>query len=147
PRMNPFRSVGARLSLALVVVVALALAVVYVALVPTLERRLVGAKVSQLRRAADALPPQLATSDLLLEDFVTNVQSSVNARVVVFDVLSRAPLELLPTADSLQGKNAADVSNDSIARLAYERRRPASGTVARGDEHFAEAAVPIQGQA
>ena len=46
--MNPFRSVGARLSLALAVVVAGALAVVWVALVPSLERRLVDAKLAQL---------------------------------------------------------------------------------------------------
>src|SRR5690242_11093852 len=142
--MNPFRSVGARLSLALVVVVALALAVVYVALVPTLERRLVDAKLSQLRRAAAAMPEQLATNDLPLEDFVTNASSSVNARVAVFGVLSRSPLTVLPAADSLQGKNAADLTGDPIATSAYEHQRVAGGTVERSHEEYAEAAVPVR---
>jgi len=143
--MNPLRSVGARLSLALVVVVALALAVVYVALVPTLQRRLVDAKLSQLRRAASALPSQLADSELAPQDFVTNVQSSVNARVVVFNILSRTPLTLAPVADSLEGKNASDVAQDPVATRAAARGRAESGSVTRGDEQYAEAAVPLPG--
>jgi hypothetical protein len=50
--MNPLRSVGARLSLALGVVVLAALAVVWVALVPTLERRLVAGRLSELAGSA-----------------------------------------------------------------------------------------------
>jgi len=43
-----FRSVGARLSFALVVVVAAALSIVYAGLVPILERNLVDSKIDQL---------------------------------------------------------------------------------------------------
>ncbi len=39
--MNPLRSVGARLSLALLLVVAMALGLVYLAVAPSLENRLV----------------------------------------------------------------------------------------------------------
>src|SRR5205823_4813919 len=45
--VRPFRSVGTRLTLALVLVVAGALGVVYVIVVPSLERNLVNAKLSQ----------------------------------------------------------------------------------------------------
>ena len=47
-----FRSVGARLSLALALVVAGALAVVWVALVPTLQHRLVNGRLSLLAQSA-----------------------------------------------------------------------------------------------
>ncbi len=54
--MNPLRSVGARLSLALVAVVAGALALVYVIVVPSLQQRLIDAKLNQLR----AVLPQIS---------------------------------------------------------------------------------------
>ena len=44
--MNPLRSVGARLSLALAFLVAGALGAVYLFVVPSLERNLVHAKLS-----------------------------------------------------------------------------------------------------
>src|SRR5205823_14531634 len=53
--VNPLRSVGARLSLALLVVVAGALGLVYAMVVPSLEDRLVQAKLSELKRAAPVL--------------------------------------------------------------------------------------------
>src|SRR5438045_9627555 len=81
--MTPCRSVGAPRSFALAVVVAAALAIVYVALVPTLERRLVNAKVAQLRSAAPGLRTQLAEADLTSVDFVTNAAVSANARVEI----------------------------------------------------------------
>jgi hypothetical protein len=43
--MNPLQSVGARLSLALLLVVAGALGFVYLIVVPSLENRLVHAKI------------------------------------------------------------------------------------------------------
>jgi len=142
--MNPFRSVGARLSFALAVVVAAALAIVYVALVPTLERRLVNAKVAQLRSAAPGLRTQLAEADLTSVDFVTNAAVSANARVVLFTPLTQSPRTLNVFADSLQGRNASDVENDPIALAASTSLAPRSGTVERGDERFAEAGVPVR---
>jgi hypothetical protein len=50
--MNPLRSVGARLSLALAVVVAGALAVVWIALVPSLEHCERAAEIVSRSRAA-----------------------------------------------------------------------------------------------
>ena len=59
--MSPFRSVGARLSFALAVVVIGALAIVWVALVPTLERRLEDGKLSELARSARAVSREAPT--------------------------------------------------------------------------------------
>ena len=143
PPINPFRSVGARLSLALAVVVAAALGIVYVALVPTLERRLVGAKVAQLRRAAPGLRQQLAADELAPEDFVTNAAASANARVVIFELLTESPRALSVFADSLGGRNSSDVASDPIALGASTSDAPRSGTVNRGEERYAEAAVPV----
>jgi signal transduction histidine kinase len=142
--MNPFRSVGARLSLALAVVVAAALAIVYVALVPTLERHLVNAKLQQLRRAAPGLRTQLSEADLTSVDFVTNAAASANARVVLFTPLTQSPRTLNVFADSMQGRNSSDVANDPIALAASTSLAPRSGTVHRGDEQYAEAAVPVR---
>jgi two-component system, OmpR family, sensor kinase len=143
PPINPFRSVGARLSLALAVVVAAALGIVYIALVPTLERRLVGAKVAQLKRAAPGLRQQLAADELAPEDFVTNAAASANARVVIFEPLTESPRALSVFADSLGGRNSSDVANDRIALAASMGDGPRSGTVDRGEERYAEAAVPV----
>jgi two-component system, OmpR family, sensor kinase len=124
--------------------VAAALAIVYVALVPTLERRLVDAKLSQLRRAASGLRTQLATAEVTPEDFATNAAASANARVVIFTPLTQSPRALNVFADSLQGRNAADIAGDRIALTASQRLELRSGTVDRGDERYAEAAVPVR---
>src|SRR5438445_518280 len=52
--MNPLRSVGARLGLALAVVVAGALVLVDLIVVPSLEKNLTNAKLTQLKEAAPA---------------------------------------------------------------------------------------------
>src|SRR4029077_3917375 len=52
--VSPFRSVGARLSLAFALVAAVALGVGYAIVVPQLERNLTQAKLDQLTRSAEA---------------------------------------------------------------------------------------------
>ncbi len=140
--MNPFRSVGARLSLALAVVVAAALAIVYLALVPSLERRLVDAKLSQLRRAAPSLREQYL-NDRFNPDFVSTAAASTNARVVLYRPLSLTPPALQEVDDSMEGRNAADISGDRFALAASVSGHERSGTVERGEERYAEVAVPL----
>ncbi|MFN2628414.1 MAG: HAMP domain-containing protein, partial [Gaiellaceae bacterium] len=124
-------------------VVAAALGIIYVALVPTLERRLVGAKVAQLRRAAPGLRKQLAAGELAPDDFVANAAASANARVVIFEPLNETPRALSVFADSLGARNSSDVANDPVALVVSKRGAPLSGTVDRGEERYAEAAVPV----
>ena len=89
--MNRLRSVGAKLSLALVLVVAGALALVYVGVVPLLEDNLVDAKLSQLERAAPSVAAQLPPNQYDYPDFLDAASGSTNARIVVFAVRGHCP--------------------------------------------------------
>ena len=69
-RQSWLSGVGARLGLALLVVLVGALALVYVIVVPSLERRLVNSRVSQLGRAAPGLARELPADPILLARFL-----------------------------------------------------------------------------
>jgi signal transduction histidine kinase len=138
--VNPLRSVGGRLALALLLVVAGALAIVYVVVVPSYERSLVDARVKGLEtalRTIIATPlPTNAWSDEWVEEEAAPI---ANARVVVFQRLGG---ELEPYSDSdPPGGSSRDVENDPIALQALDRGRGyARGTVTRRNQRFAEAA-------
>jgi signal transduction histidine kinase len=138
--VNPLKSVGARLSLALAVVVAAALALVDLIVVPSLERNLNNAKLAELRKAAPGIKaqiPSLASPNLDLQ--LQRAQKTANARVSVFTELD--PRTLLHMADSTG--LVSDLGQDPVAVQAARTLRRASGTVDRDDERFAEAALPI----
>jgi len=144
--VNPLRSVGARLSLALAAVVAGALGAVYLFVVPSLERNLVNAKLSQLERLAPRFRAQLLSRPFGVNnpDVIDNAASTANARVVLFYVLSPAPSPALQVVeDSRQGQSSADVESDSVALHAALTLEPRHGVVSRGDERYAEVAEPI----
>jgi two-component system, OmpR family, sensor kinase len=144
--VNPLRSVGARLSLALAVVVAGALGAVYLFVVPPLERNLVHAKLSQLRRVAPSLRQQLMHDPYGFNDpdFVQNAASTANARVVLFSILAPTPVPALQAVDdSNQGAPSDDVESDPIALRAATTLEAQHGTVSRGDERYAEVAEPL----
>jgi signal transduction histidine kinase len=143
-----FRSVGARLSLALLLVVAVALGVVYLAVVPSLESRLVNARVGQLKTAVRILAPQAAQpgNRVDLQDFVVSAASDTGTRVIAF-VVNQAggQISVSPWAESNQGGNSEDVSDDGIATRAAASGRLAGGIVSHGDSRWAEAAAPFLG--
>ena len=144
--MRFLRTVGARLSLALLLVVAVALGIVYVAVVPSLKSRLVNTRLSQLEEAALRLRSGPAENPIP-QDFVDTAGDSTGARVVLFESLA-APgtsSELIPFADSDQGRAPTDVQNDRIAKRAGETRRLQRGIVGHGDDRYAEVAVPALG--
>ncbi len=142
--MNPFRSVGARLTLALALLVAGALGVVYAIVVPSLEHNLIGAKVTQLRKAAPAVGHQLPKSPSSPDWPYTlaTLATSANARIVVYQVLTANPLSLTVFQDS-NPVSSSDVQNDSIAQEAFVTGRPVTGTVNRNEARYAEAAIPL----
>ena len=145
--MNPLRSVGAQLSLALAVLVAGSLGVVYLFVVPSLERNLVNAKLSQLEHVAPDLRQQLVNDQLGIHDpdFVGNASAAANARVVLFSTLASAPSPTLQAmADSRQGASSADVEDDPVALRAATTLQMQHGTLSRGDERFAEVALPVE---
>jgi signal transduction histidine kinase len=142
-----FRSVGTRLSLALLLVVAIALGIVYLAVVPSLENRLVNARVSQLQAATRRLVPQAQLQSADLQDFVITASRDTGARVMVF-IVSPIPHGLsvgAPMYESNLGQNSNDVTNDPIATRAAEKNRSQSGTLSRRDDRWAEAAAPFAG--
>jgi signal transduction histidine kinase len=130
--------VGARLSAALLLVLAGAFLIVYVAVVPSLERRLVDNRIDQLGRAALKLVPNVP-EPYLWNDWVGFTSRQQNARVVLWEY-TNAP-ELLVQADS--GVRSDVIDSDPIARRAGQTLNLETGTVERGGRRFGEAAVPV----
>jgi signal transduction histidine kinase len=146
--VNPFRSVGARLSLALVAVVALALVLVYVIVVPSLRSRLIEAKLNRMEKELPTVVAEIPLTEARA-NWVDNLErwsGRADARVVVYTILSAAngdrPSTLSVFRDS-SGVSSVDVSNDAIAVAAADSRRRRSGTVKHGDDEFAEIAQPV----
>ena len=131
-----------KIGLALFLVVVGALGIVYLAVVPQLESRLVDAKIRELERSAPSVVAQVERADPF-QDYanLTNFfASSLNARVVIFDRLNESAL--LPQADS-SGLRSGDVQRDPVALEAARTGLRASGRVTRGEREFAEVAVPV----
>jgi len=114
--MNAFRTVGARLSLALLGVVALVLGLVYLIVVPSLKSRLVDTRLNDLSRARNALFAEYERQPND-QDFYSNAAASTNARVLLLSVVSQSPTLLAPTQSSLPGRSASAFTNDPIATL------------------------------
>ena len=141
--MNPFRSVGARLSLALAVVVAGALAVVWVALVPTLQRKLVDGRLSLLVQSARQIQ-DLAVGTTVDQDFIDDAARTADASRAVYlhPITGSGVTTLLVLADSRQTASAQDVANDPVALRAAGSQTLQRGEVTRDGENFAEVAIP-----
>jgi signal transduction histidine kinase len=137
-----FRSVGARLSLALLAVVAAALAIVYAGLVPILERNLVDSKIDQLVPLGENLAARVPNDQTRWQIFVLDSAPSVNARVLIVEpVLEATDPVVFPQADS-QSTTAPSLV-DPIAVRAAQRNETASGRLERGGKPYAEAAIPL----
>lgn len=139
--MGAFRSVGARLSLALAVVVAGALAVVWIALVPTLHRNLVNGRLGLLAQSAQQIAREATTNDVN-QNFIDDAVHTADASRVVYMKPSGA--SLVPLLDSRRTVPSTDVSRDPIALRAAKGGKLARGTVSQNGETFAEVAVPDQ---
>jgi signal transduction histidine kinase len=144
-----FRSVGTRLSLALLLVVAAALGIVYLAVIPSLQSRLENGRVAQLAAATQHLVPE-ASDTLLPQDFVDTASHDVGARVMIFQT------SLIPGGSSV-GSPIADSSslqpshteptNDPTAMRALRSGELERGFVTQDEVHYAEAAIPYDGGA
>src|SRR5574342_519810 len=100
-----------RIALVLVGIVAGALGTAYLIVVPSLERRLVDARLGQLQEQAAPLARLLPEDTLLWQDRVDEFSVRTNARVVAFDVLSTNQPALAVVADS-QTRSSRDVATD-----------------------------------
>jgi len=138
--MRHLRTVGARLSLALLLVVAAVLAFVYLIVVPSLERRLVDSRQDQAARVAARVAdawPSLAPSDLALR-----FSSATNTRVTIFEVFNRSPLTLRDIADEGGGGTVGGLADDPVAESSARTLTTARGVVTRSGQRYAEAAEP-----
>ena len=143
--MNPLRSVGGRLGLGLAVVVAGALLLVYLIVVPSLEKNLIHAKLAQLREAAPGIGTELLnTSTFDIDETINTAAQSADARVIYFQPLTFEPPTLRVVADS-NTTSSIDVEEDPIALRAFSTARLASGTVTTKGARYAEAADPVFG--
>jgi signal transduction histidine kinase len=132
-----------RIALALAGIVGASLGAAYLIVIPSLEQRLVDARLDQLEKLAVPLAEDLPTNRFLWSDQVDAYALASNARVVAFDVLTRKPPALTVVADSQAGRSR-DVANEPIAREAL-----ASGKVQRDHRvsaggEFADVAVPLE---
>jgi signal transduction histidine kinase len=136
-------SLRLKIGLALFCVVAGGLAIVYLAVVPRLESRLVAAKTNELEASLPSVVGQMRAADsnsIRYGALAQFFQQSLNARVVVFSRLSDD--SLLVVADSA-GLPSGESLDDSVARRALQERRPVSGRVTRDGHERAEVAAPL----
>jgi signal transduction histidine kinase len=132
------QSVGAQLSLALLLVVAGALAVVYLIVVPSLERRLVDDREAEAARLATRLAVSVGANPILIDEQVQNAAAASGARVAVLQILDEHPLTL-STISSAGIADPEALATDRIALATARTLAPQRGTVRLGDVRFAEA--------
>jgi two-component system, OmpR family, sensor kinase len=138
--MIRLRSVGTRLSLALLVIVAAGLTFVYMIVVPSLEDRLVDGKLDQLE--AVGRPAAVRLRSGFDDEFVRSVSAGANARVLV---VQRFGGDVLQVTDDSGGEEAAPSQfvHDPVALEAIKRGNVVRDTVSRAGDRFAEVAVPV----
>jgi signal transduction histidine kinase len=137
--MRPRWGVGARLSAALLLVLAGAFAIVYVAVVPSLERRLVDNRLDELEQAALSLREEVP-DPALQQAWVDLTARRQNARVLLYQFLTAS--DLIVTNDS--GFRSTAFNNDPYAERSAETFALERGTIERGGTRFAEVAVPVE---
>ena len=129
------------LGLVAILISAAALAIVYLVLVPVLERNLVDARVSQLVQAGESLAGRAPADPSRFQLFVENNAPSVNARVLVVDPLAADVASTL--ADSHGAGAPITGVEQQLVVLAAETRRTRSSRVEDGEQAYAAAVVPI----
>jgi signal transduction histidine kinase len=132
-----------KLSIALFVVNLVALGIVYSGTVHSLGKRLAEAREAALLR--DAYHQRRVYESAPLDpEFASNASAASDARATVLTLLDPLSGDVLSVRqDSRRGQSAAGIDNDPIARRAARTRTAVRGLVSRGDERFAEAAVPL----
>jgi signal transduction histidine kinase len=135
-----FRTVGARLSMALLVVVAAVLAFVYLVVVPSLRDRLVDSREDEAAGVASRVVDRLDVGDLPDGELALRFSSATNTRVTIFEIATRSPLVLSSIAD--EGGGGIGLESDPIAEAAARTLDARRGVVTRFEEQYAEAARP-----
>src|SRR5262249_7928380 len=131
-----------RMVIVLVGIVAGALGTAYMIVVPSLERRLVEARLEQLAKVGVPLARKLPDDTHVWQDRVESYQVETNARVVAFSVLSKNRSTLAVLADP-RTKSSRDVARDQVALAALGSGRIEEDRVTVAGDDYAEVAVPV----
>jgi signal transduction histidine kinase len=142
-RRPPLLSLSVKVGLMLFVVVAGALAIVYAAVVPQLESRVVDAKVEELRRSAPTVARTIGDQPAVSVQQVAaeTLGESLDVRIVLLAPLTDG--QLVIWADSRRIETG-DLSQNALALRTMETRSAASGRTSREGGDFAEAAYPLE---
>ena len=131
-----------RIVLVLVGIVAGALGTAYMIVVPSLENRLVDARLDELERLAKPLARSLSDDQTVWQERIEEFAVATNARVVAFDVLSKDRAGLVPVADT-RTRDSRDVARDPIARAALVSGEVERGRVTHSTGDTANVAFPL----
>ena len=147
--MRPFRSVGARLSLAFALVVLLALGIAYAIVVPTLERNLVDSRFAQLSQAASILADDFPVDELergdtaYVEDWASRAAVATSSRVTLLSPLGEAEADTL--ADSRGGVQQPQKDPVALDAAVLGFGQFTSGIVNWAGTEHAEVAYAVRG--
>jgi two-component system OmpR family sensor kinase len=136
-----------KLSLALLVIVGSALLAAYAIIVPSLERRLVAAKLDQQQSDAEILAIRFATeaaqNTLSLGDFVDGAAFISNSRVVVFGIGGTPEHRTLLSLGDSSAVGGSEMESDPTALAAATSGSTMRARVRHDGREFAEVAVPL----
>jgi signal transduction histidine kinase len=142
-RKSPLLSLSVKAGLVLFLVVAGALAIVYAAVVPQLEDRLISAKTRELEAAAQVVAREVRPLDNLgSQDVAVRRGEGFGVRVSVLGKLTVTGDQLQNLVDS-RINDVGDLSVDPVALEAMNGGVAASGRANRDGEQYAEAAFPV----
>ena len=134
-----------KLALALLGIVGGALLVAYAIVVPSLERRLVAAKLNQLEGDSATLAVDYAAlqaqNNPQLGDFVDQGSLVANSRVVLFGIAPGTG-EIVKLADS-SATGSPEIQGDSVALEAARSVSSVRARVRHDGREYAEVAVPL----
>jgi signal transduction histidine kinase len=141
-RQPPLLSLSVKVGLVLFVVVAGALGLLYAAVVPQLESRVVDSKLEELRRVAPAVVDQIEAQPdgFARESAVRSRGESLSTRIVLLVPLADDRLQIF--ADSRQFESD-DVSESPPALRTARTKNASSGRVERDGVDYAEVAQPL----
>lgn len=132
-----------KLALALLGIVGGALLAAYAIVVPSLELRLVDAKLNQLQSDAEALAANYALNQQRLDDFVGASAFVSNARVVVFDVTDPPRNEVLRSLADSSPVGRFEIENDPAALQAAKGAGIVRARIVREGREYAEVATTL----
>jgi signal transduction histidine kinase len=137
------RGIRIRLAVALAGIVALALGAAYLIVVPSLEQRLVDARLDRLQKISVPLAQRdLPRSQYRWQRVAERMSVATNARVVVFTALTKTPPALAVAADS-QRTSSRDVDMDPTALKALATGNVERDRISKARGDFGDVAVPL----